>query len=537
MKNIMFKTKAVSFAFVVAVMAFAACTKDATGGEDVIAPEDSVENAQSTLTTVKLASFAGDASRVTYAESSRAEAKPGSLKLVAEIANPSAQADFSNFDIEDRYLSATSVYYDQSSGTYYATYHMQGNNYNTKQEVETAGLIETFNINEDGEPTLKSIYRAENPSELDFDFNHIYFDQIPNPSVYVGDYTADSDSGVRIIVGGHKTEPSSKVGGKPNTAAIIAKLNLPEGTIDYATVYTGEKILDDNDKSLGNEDAGDVNCFVRKYNHYYLATRKGIAILKAGKENMFEPELDANDHVYFLKTPGSAKYISQPTTTSYIDFLYLTEDTPKDMTATTAIPAQIMSCAISNDFQGTQRDLPIGMESVTDFNWQSGSPWPKISEPIESVSPVDGKNVFFSGSLNTAAKFACLGKNGLYVYNPTYGYNQDEIIKFSDAADGSRPVNGIFVEDWDAENGHHYTDGFIYVANGACLTILDALTLEKVAEYSAYNSKDEEHLASANYVHVVKTNIKTNAGAPDRIITVAYGQAGVKVFKFVPPTK
>lgn len=154
---------------------------------------------------------------------------------------------------------------------------------------------------------------------------------------------------------------------------------------------------------------------------------------------------------------------------------------------------------------------------------------------------MDGKNVMVTERNITAV---CLGKGGLYLKYPTY---YDETVKFSDIKEddkegrvGSRPVNGVFVEEADIVmdgqfSSHNTTDGFIYVANGACLTILNARTLEKVAEYSAF--KPNEDLASANFVHVVKTNTKTNAGAPDRIITVAYGQAGVKVFKFVPPTK
>ena len=509
---------------------FAACSEDAltpdNKTEEPVAPEQPV--VEPTYTTVNLASFDGSQSRVTVVPESR-DPKEGSLTLFAEIANLSKEGKIEGFEKEGRYLSATSVYFDKSTGKYYVTYHMQGNNYNTTQKDETSGYIETFTLDENNKPVMEKIYMASNPSELDFDFNHIYFDDL-NATPYVGDYTYDKSEGTRLITVGHISRPTST--GKTDTKAMIARLNLDNNEIQYRVVNTGDKILDSDGKSLGDEDAGDVNCVVRKYNHYYLATRKGIAVLKADGENLFDPELDANNHNYFLKTPGSAKYISQPTTTSYVDFLFLTQDTPKDFDGMTSIPANVARLAIDSRY-GT--DWFVDIESVEDFDWNSGKFWPQITGPIESVMPVDGKNMLVTSSLNTAAIYVCLGKNGLYVHNPTHNYNYNhKILKFSDDKEnGSRPVNGVFVEDWDDANGLHYTDGFIYVANGACLTILDALTLEEVAEYSAFGEGD----ASANFIHVERIDSSTNENAPDRIITVAYGQAGVKVFKFVPPTK
>ncbi|MCH5330724.1 MAG: hypothetical protein J1E04_07120, partial [Alistipes sp.] len=378
--------------------------------------------------------------------------------------------------------------------------------------------------------------RSADPAKLDFDFNHLYFDQIPNPGYpdFVGEYNADNFSGSRIIVGGHTTEPV-KEGTGTNTAAMIARLNLDDPqhpSIDYSVVYTGAKLLDKNGKSLGNEDAGDVNCFVRKYNHYYLATRKGIAVLKASQDHLFEPELDGNGQIYFLKTPGSAKYMSQPTVTSYLDILFLNNDTPEDgLSKETASPATVAEIALDTR---DGKDLVYTFPNVADFSWALSTPNSIRKDKFASVSPVDGKNMLVTSSYNTSAIYACLGKNGLYVFDDTYGYKHDKILKFSDTEDGSRPVNGLFAEDWDSVNGRHATDGFIYVANGACLTILDALTLETVAHYSAFEEGKE---ISANFVHVVRTDEATNGSAPDRIITVAYGQAGVKVFKFVPPTR
>lgn len=534
----LFNAKVLGAALVVA--ALASCSELQMPEGEIIPQDPAGTPTESTFYTAALKTVASSSDRVVMAPRTRADegARPGSLSLLATIENPSRQNDFANFEREGRYLSATCVYFDRSSGTYYATYHMQGNNYNTDQTVETAGLVETFTVAADGTPALGSIYRSEDPAQFDFDFNHLYFDEIPSPSPYVGDYNIDDDSGVRVIAGGHISEPT-KDGTGTNTAAVIGKLNLSSGTpsFDYKIVYTGDKILDADGHSLGNENAFDVNCFVRKYNHYYLATRKGIAVLKAGKDEMFEPEVDANGHAYFLKTPGSAKYISQPTTTSYIDFLYLTQE-PEQLSAEAAVPAKAARFAISTQ---DNKDWFLNVNAVEQFSWDTesdwnnGSTWPRMSALIETVSPVDGKNMLATYSLNTAAIYACLGKGGLYVHNPTYGYNYNHrIITFSDAKEGgSRPVNGVYVEDWDVVDQSHATDGFIYVANGACLTILDAFTLETVAEYSAFKEGD----ASANFVHVVRTGEYTNQTAPDRIITVAYGQAGVKVFKFVPPTR
>ena len=534
-------------------LGMAACTNDTLTPDEIVDEENnSQEEVVSNLQHAKLSSFNSSQSRVTVFPVTRADdSEP--LQLIAEIDNLSKEeGKIPGFELEDRYLSATCVFYDEKTGTYYTTYHMQGNNYYTEQENETGGYIETFTINENGVPVPGKVYMSANPSELSFDFNHLYFDRHQNETddyyfQFVGDYNVDDDMESRLIAVGHSSEPSQKEGGKPNTKAIIAKLNFDgdSPTIDYATILTGDKLTDGttnedgNLMSLGDEDARDANCVVRKYNHYYVATRKGIANLKASKDELFNPELDKDGNIYFLKTPGSVKYISQPTFTSGVDFLYLTEDTPKDMTANTAIPARIIRNGVNNFYQNNRVDYLAGIESVKDFNWQSGSVWPNISEPIESISPVDGKNVFFTGSLNPGAEFVCLGKNGLYINNPTLNWANPEnnIMKFSDKEGGSRPVNGIFVEDWDEANGHHYTDGFIYVANGSCLTILDYYTLEKVAEYSAFK-KGEVEDASANFVHVVKTNdYPNNEHVADRIITVAFGQAGVKVFRFTPPVK
>ena len=525
MKINLFNAKVLGAALVAAALALGSCSEDKTAGDEGLTPpQDSVETpTEPTLYTAPLATVASSSDRVQVVPQTKADdgAKPGSLTLFATIENPSKQSDFANFESEGRYLSATSVYYDRTTGTYYATYHMQGNNYNTNQTVETAGLIETFTLDENGTPQPGNIYRSADPEKLDFDFNHLYFDDL---SDY---YTGGGDTSPRIIAVGHSSEPV-KVGTGTNTKAIVAKLNLTDGKIEYTPVLTGEKILDENGKSLGNEDAGDVNGILRKYNNYFVATRKGVAALSAKADNLFAPIKDQDGNVYFIKTPGSAKHLCSISTYSHFALLYLTENTPSDMDASTAIEAHIARFGTipSGWLCGSTSSDSWGINRIaSDYTEKGGiSAWPE-QESTGVISPVDGKNVLTScNSIN----YACLGKGGLYVGTA----NNNQIIKFSDKKDGSgsRPVNGVFIEDIESA-----TDGFIYVANGACLSILDARTLEKVVpDFSAF---EEDQEISANYVHVVKTNTYTNASSPDRIITVAYGQAGVKVFKFVPSTK
>ena len=517
-----------------AAVCLAACTNDPMTSDDVtdVPPpaEETADAVQPTLSTAALGSFASSQNRVVLAPQTRATS--GSLVEIATIENLSKEAGkVPGFTVEPngRYLSATCVYYDQTTGTYYATYHMQGNNYNTQQEVETKGFIESFKI-VDGEPVLENVYYSEGP---DFDFNHLYFDDMTN------NRWSNSNGPTSIIAVGHKSEPSSKEGGEPNTAAIIAKLDLDLGQIQYSTVLTGDKLRDAAGRSLGDEDAGDVNCVIRKWDHFLLATRKGLAVLNATPDNLFVPAKADDKDVYFIKTPGSAKHICHsPGATSNLAFLYLTQDTPKDFDATTAIPANIVDFSFNSlDGSVNSRGVAAGnfrIGNVVDFDW---STLPQTEKCL--VFPVDGKNVLTQEEERNYTTCACLGKGGLYVKSKNYDFPYEEVLTFSDVEEGSRPVNGVFFEPGESYNGRSATNGFIYVANGRCLTILDAGTLETVADYTiglkdkAGNAID----ASANYVQVVQTGTSTNEGSPDRIITVAYGQAGVKVFKFVPPTK
>lgn len=547
MKNQLFLIAALS-------LGLAACTENDLSTDLTVSDTSSSEETSSILTTVNLASVSSSQSRVNIVPQSRA-GKPGSLELYAEIANPSAEIP--GFLREGRDMSATCVYYDKTNDTYYVTYHMQGNNYATDQKVETKGFIESFTLKENAEGgnpfelDLKNIYTSAD-NNIDFDFNHLYFDDLSdwrNCGSYKG-----ADSGVRFIAVGHSSQPV-KSGNGYNTKAIIAKLDLENKKIEYATVLTGDKITDDNITnkdgsltSLGDEDAGDVNSVIRKYNWYYLATRKGIAVLNADLNKLFTPITNFNynpyevieNSTYFVRTPGSAKHFCHiPGNGSHFSLLYLTQDTPSNFDANTSSTANIINFSM-NAGDGTlcgssttdSQTTGKAIDNTKDFDITQWSTTVNQYTVNGLVTPVDGKNVLAVPSFGRT--YACLGKGGLYVRKSGTSmdgpYVSGETIKFTDTKDnsGSRPVNGVFVEDIESSN-----NGFIYVANGACLTILEAGTLEKIAEYSAFEEGKE---ISANYVHVEKTDKMTNGKACDRIITVAYGQAGVKVFHFVPPT-
>lgn len=532
--------------FFIAALALgmAACTNE------VLTPEDNSENttpeqapsSSTTLQTATLSTFNSSPDRFVVVPQTRDDS-PKPLELVAEITNPSTENRIQGFVKEGRYLSATSVFYDAREEVYYATYHMQGNNYNTTETDETSGFIETFKIDQKGTPSEGSIIMPADPSNLDFDFNHLYFDDL-NSDVEAGDYSGEKETNTRLIAVGHKSEPSKKENGKPNTAAIIAKINLSENKIEYSTVLTGEQILDpiNGTTSLGKEDAGDVNCVIRKHDWYYLATRKGLAILSANTDNLFAPLTNFDNDgapieksVFFLRTPGSAKHIAHiKHSTSHFAFLYLNQPHPENYDGNYSLPANLISFGMT-DMNGTlcganssDHQTIVNTQDFDITNWSLGINQHTISSVVQ---PIDGKNTIFSFSGKT---YACLGKTGLYVRktgsNIEGPYTDEKTITFSDKEGGSRPVNGVFVE--EPENGFK---GYLYVANGACLTILDPDNEEYpvVAEYSAYDEKDNEHLASANYVHVVRPD----ANSPERIITVAYGQEGVKVFKFTPPTR
>ena len=514
----------------------------ASCSDDTITPGNSDELGnenveQTTLKTANLASFKSSQSRVNVIGGTRA-AQPGTLSLFAKIDNLSKEegkiTGFEKEGKDGRYLSATCVYYDKNTGKYYVTYHMQGNNYNTKQTDETSGYIETFTLDAEGKPTVDKVYMSENPSKLDFDFNHLYFDNLTEYN-YREAYGVNDKNNMRLIAVGHISEPTKS--GKTQTNAIIAQLDLEseKPSIVYSEIYTGDKILDTDGKSLGNEGAGDANCVLRKGDYYFLATRKGFTTLSASgsEDKLFTPFKGLDGKTYFIKTPGSAKYLSHDCAvgSSHMAGLYLTENTPNNYNYDTAIKANIVKFGSYTGWL-CGADTSKGGWNIDNATEFAGINWPETTN-LPDVSPVDGKNVlFWDGNY---IFYAALGKGGLYVHDPNYSPQHiGETITFNGIENASgRPVNAVFVEGRDSNIGHPGTDGFIYVANGGCVTILNRTTLEKIAEVGS--AKDED--ASANFIQVVNAETETTQGVPDRYVIVAYGQAGVKVFKFIPPTK
>lgn len=475
------------------------------------------------LSRVAMSTSASDQNRVEYSEISRAgnELEPGELKLVANIKNPNSEI-FSG-STGSRLMSATSIYYDDKNDTYYTTYHVQGNNYGTNLDVSTSGAIETFKVN-DSDVTLDKVYKAASTA-LSFDFNHIYFDNTDN----------------RIIVVGHNQKP-----GNENTQAIIGLFDTFNNTLDYKSVTTAEKAYDADGKSLGNKDAGDANCVIRAndaisvfdgkaygYPQYYLATRKGIAVVSAKEEDLFSPILNEDGANYFVPTPGSTKYVfNNPEVGSGMDFLYLSEE------------HSASSYGASSKANLATFQVATGRDNVLLGFITPNSPWTtyydskdldilnyeqQIELP-EAISPVDGKNAMCA--LSYSEYYVPLGTNGLfYKFRGANTYqNHEGVLKFD-----NRPVNAVVADRSEMESGH---DGFIYIANGRRLTIIHRGTFEEVASYSVpvKDGEDNEVAASANFIHVRKAPANGDWSPRERIITVAFGQEGVKIFRFKPTT-
>ena len=523
MKKIQLKTRLLCAAFVLAAFAFASCTNDAPDtapdqGDDLNPDETPAETF--TLTTVELASFAGNAGRVTYATDTRAgdDNAQNPLQLVASIANPSKNDD-SYFTVEPggRYMSATSIFYDVAHSKYYVTYHMQGNNYNTSLNTDTAGAIQSFSFDDSNNTvTLDKGFRAQTPSKLDFDFNHIYFDNTDN----------------RILTVGHCVND----GNRKNTNAIVGVFD-PAGTYTYATVKT--------DKATGelhdSDDAAEVNCIVRTndaptqsggktygWNIYLVATRRGMAALHADQENLFKPYLNDNGDNYFIATPGSSKYIAATGTSSWYGLLYLSEEHTGDVAYDTKSQARIAKLSVN-----TSLDNGLGHIQGWETPFTHLDPTADIRdfysqfELPKEITPIDGKNTLCI--LGSSEFYAALGANGMYYKNHDAG----EGIKRFD----SRPVNCVAVDSPLNYSGHS-EKGYLYVANGSKLTILERSTLKEVASYQA-PSKDKDGNAiasSANFITVRKVD-DNNEKYSVRYVAVAFGQEGVKIFKFTPPAQ
>lgn len=447
------------------------------------------------LSHVDFSVIAASKSSVNYTPATKASL--GVLSLYAEVANPSKETSgpITNFTKEEngRFLSATGVYSD-GEGNYYVSYHMQGKNYhNTTIEDEVTGFIEKFGLNADGE-VQNPVYYVPT-SEEDFDFNHLYFD------------------GTDFVAAGHVKKapetPSSEDVELNDTRAIVGKVSFgAEPAFDYTEITTGDKRRNDNDTSLDEEDAVDGNSVVKNGDYYYVATRKGLAVLNAD----FSPVIDSRNHSYFIETPGSGKHVAMNGDNLY--FLYLTDEA-ENPAYNTDIAAKIATFTFGTDGALT------GVTSVKEYTIGG-------EELPNHVSPVDGKNVLAVAADGT--KYAALGTGGLYFGTSTpKRFGESETSDEGNVVYGTgRPVNGVFVDE----------DGYVYVANGSCLSIMKKEGDEMVFAADTWSpsvdtkgkteAEIEAEKGSANYVYVTK------AATGERTVVVAYGQAGVRIFKFTP---
>lgn len=510
-------------------MALFACTDDkALNPDDAQDSQDVLTEVRSNLTSVNLATFDGDQSRVSYNNTRAGEEsdKPLTLELIATIENPDKEFS-SNYNDSDkkRHLSATSVYRNPIDHNFYVTYHMQGNNYNTDLDNDIAGAIQVYSLDDEGTFTLGKGFMAEDRNREDYDFNHLYFDRTAN----------------RIIVVGHKWKAhkdGSNDPNKENTTAIIGVFDPNTQQLTYSDIVTDEKEYDSQGKSLGYKDARDANCVVRAndagagYNNvgngwdfYMVATRKGLAVLNAKESDLFKPVLNEDGSVYFIQTPGSAKFIAPTGTSSYYGLLYLSQDKTNESQDSFS-EAKIARLSVN-----TNRDNGFGYfqtwnDPFTKFDPQTMNlvDYDQQIDLPSFISPIDGKNTLVI--LGSTEFYAALGTGGIYCVN---GEGFNGFKKFD-----NRPVNCVAVDNNVNESGHS-NKGYLYVANGAKLTILKRDTLKEVASYNLLpENDDDDFYPSANYIHVENTGDEISG---TRIVTVAYGQAGVKVFKFNPPVK
>ena len=408
-----------------------------------------------------------------YGDSTDPEKNP-SLDLVADIKSPTHDHDVDKNDPNRRHLSATSITFDVNTNNIYASYHMRGGNWgnDTYDKDDIEGCIERWTLNDDGVEIGNWMWTYE------FDFNHIILD---------GNYviTVGHKGGDKEIVGenGQKyTDFGGIIGRMP---AAIWSQNWDADQVltreDFAYKYltTEVPLYADFENESGNvtnqkvdyQSAGDGNCVVRYGDNYFVATSAGYGIIKAED---FSRIKDAEGNVLFTSTKGSAKYLVE--NDGVVNVLYLNDRATGGSTATTSFGATLATMNSQN--------FPKGEVTTKGM--------------AANVSPVDGKNVI---AVNNGVVYACLSKGGLQI--------GEDVITFTDEEDGSRSVNGVTVD-----------DQYIYVANGSYLTVLDKATHKVVVE-----RKGKTNNVSANFVEVKELN-------GTKYIFVAFGQDGIKVFKF-----
>lgn len=288
-----------------------------------------------------------------------------------------------------------------------------------------------------------------------------------------------------VITVGHKGKIQED-GSTKNAGAIIGKLSNVLSGSNFGSTEGGQDITEYNDfqykylttaerletasgSLLDYANAGDGNCVIRVDDKYFVATSRGYGIVEASEDKLFRRVKKADDTPAFINTDGSAKYLVRDG--NNVSVLHL-NDRP----------------AVTKD---AKSPASIATSSIADFGIAAGT----TVETPAVISPVDGKNVL---AIDNGVVYACLGTSGLSIDGQikTFGL--------------SNPVNGVDVD-----------DKYVYVANGCWISILDKNTKELVTERRA---NDPE--VSANFVKVYKIN-------NERIVFTAYGQEGIKVFKFV----
>lgn len=400
-----------------------------------------------------------------------------SLDQVFEVDPITHDHDSDKTDEHRRHLSATSLTFD-GAGNIYASYHMRGGNWgnDTYDKDDIEGCIERWSFSPEGIEIGNWMWTNE------FDFNHIILD---------GNY---------VVTVGHKGgETQIEHNGKKYTdfGGIIGRMptgiwennwdaddELTREDFQYKYLTTEVPLYGDyfnpnqgttTNQIIDYKSAGDGNCVVRLGNEYFVATSAGYGKISAKEDDLFKRIKDEDGNVEFVSTPGSSKYLVNDGNNVHV--LYLNARPQNNSEANTSFSASLATMATSV--------FPAKVDN------------PKTMGA--NVTPVDGKNVI---AVKDDVVYACLSKGGLQI-------GDGSPITFSDAEDGSRSVNGVAVD-----------DKYIYVANGSYITVLDKATHTKVVERKG-NTKN----VSANFVEV-------NEIDGVRYIFVAFGQEGIKVYKF-----
>ena len=390
----------------------------------------------------------------------------------------------SDKDANKRKLSATSI--DYNNGVFYTSYHMRGSNYANdiydKDSIE--GCIETWTIVDDEEDGVKTkkIQLGQYMWTNAFDFNHLIFDG--QNIVTVGhkggikDGTEDEHVNLGAIIG---KLPNSFVNFDPVEGDRMDFTYSEEFKYKYLT--TDEELRGEGkngtDIRLDYKNAGDGNCVIKVGNEYFVTTYAGYGKL----DSNFARIKDNDGNVAFVRTDYSAKHIVKKGDDE-VAVLYLNDEPEGDLTYKTESSATI---AIINN-----NSYPF--DAVEQHTLKA------------NVTPVDGKNVL---AWDGNKFYACLGEGGLQIGDEVFTFGEYDASEENHTA----PVNGVAVD-----------DEYIYVAAGSSLHVLDKANPDSenpVASYShAYNS--------ANYIKVVNID-------DVKYIAVAFGQAGIEVFKLVIP--